>query len=475
MTQHQQQQQQQWLPDEDARSYALAAQSVFPAGNISLPPDPAEDAQNEDWARRSWRSPGRTESTNSLNYAAEAFGNGGNGVAQPFNPFAQVTLFGTSGNGPMYTAKSASTANSPTARARAQHAAQAINRQSSSSSTRTEASTSSEESDLCIPSIEWVNYEQRDRHQPFYGHAQNKMPPPPEPRTPYLAVGASASTPLGIAQNASLPQSAHGAGGHANIPESALDMDEDDDAATVGQGRESPSTSSQSAQSGLDLLWKAVAHHESVPSPVQQHAQHPPAQAPAALPSDRARGKRKAGQEVVAQWRSGGYGGAGSNNMTAVSALRGGSPDTADPSGASSPPVTGGPKKRRRSQLDAFDPALAPPESPSEPDATHESAAVSEYSLSEATDDDDDNSEYHGGSSKGRRAPARGSKRAGTGAKPKAAAPKKARKATQAAGAKGRKVSIGEGSEAAQGSAQGVQCNYVFPRAVSGGRVFERS
>ncbi|WWC73607.1 uncharacterized protein I206_107579 [Kwoniella pini CBS 10737] len=198
-----------------------------------------------------------------------------------------------------------------------------VRQSSTSSSTTDAASTSSEESDWCIPTIEWVSTNPQSPrfvgngypNSPGVGslinsnrdRSSNKMPPPSSINRPIspkvqdrpstlqhqqsLPIGASAATPSGINQSSALPLSIH--------PDGAAE--DDDEEITVGHnGRDrSPSTSSQSAQSGLDLLWRAT-HMQSQPKPKA----HLPVQENAA--SFDHKGKRKAGAEAVDKWRSSG-------------------------------------------------------------------------------------------------------------------------------------------------------------------------
>ncbi|WVO18503.1 hypothetical protein L204_106220 [Cryptococcus depauperatus] len=187
-----------------------------------------------------------------------------------------------------------------------------VTRQSSTSSYATdEASTSSEESDWCIPSIEWVPTATQGQH-PTYPHSpaalpakqdrertesSKRMPPPSNIRRNSHRSSSSTEPSSGFQHQSSLPVGASSAtpprssqiSHRASISGDVAEEDEDDDV-TVGQGQEhSPSTSSQSAQSGLDLLWRAA------------HANHPPYDA-----SFDHKGKRKAGAEAVDKWRTSG-------------------------------------------------------------------------------------------------------------------------------------------------------------------------
>lgn len=251
-----------------------------------------------------------------------------------------------------------------------------IHRQSSTSSSVTEASTSSEESDLCIPSIEWVtaanvtspsavnaylnspyaagaNIQQIQQQQQQQQQQQKSLKSPGRMAPPALAGRegksprrASADRPAPPHQ-ASLPlgATAHSPGGIKDggsaLPtetDPSAPAEEDDDEQTVGNGRDrSPSTSSQSNRSGLDLLWRAVHHPKpegpNVNSPYEQQQQ-----------AYDGKGKRKA----VAQWRQSGIPTGESSPEDDAAKI---DPD-AKPSGL--------PKKRRRSEItmDAIDPML---------------------------------------------------------------------------------------------------------------------
>ena len=384
-------------------------------------------------------------------------------------------------------------------------------RQSSTSSSTTEASTSSEESDLCIPSIEWVNLPNAvspSSAQGFFptspylantvlqqpqkvGRSPGRMPPPPltgrgvnSPRrsqgpsvandgqsmapsqTP-LSLDATAHTPGGLRSSA-LP------GGVA--PDAAAE--EDDDDATVGNGRDrSPSTSSQSAQSGLDLLWRAATHpHQEVPN-VNSPYDHP----------HDSKGKRKAGAEAVAQWRTSGIP-TGDNGE--AEGAKNGSPSRI------MPPPGAPPKKRRRSeiQMEAIDPALRDEESGFGDESAMGVDNASDYPSESEEPGSGDDSEYQGGQGgQGGRPRGRGAGRHkgaavkkagraggrastgtmavnGTSGSSKGGSGKKARKTESPSGRGGggggsgsRRVSGG----AASGPIGGVQCEYVNPLPVS--------
>ncbi len=299
-----------------------------------------------------------------------------------------------------------------------------VSRQSSTSSTTTEASTSSEESDLCIPSVEWVNtqYPTYSQPPPRTIKSPARMAPPSSTRRPSVPAPTISALPIGVNESA---------------------LDDDDDDATVGHRERSPSTSSLSAQSGLDLLLKAVAHN---------HGEEP----------DRSKGKRKAGQEVVAQWRnsgtpagsSSGLGIGGSNNMQPL-----------DPN---DPP----PRKRRKSQVVDDDDHLI------DPSLRDEYADGSAEDFSDVEDDgaasgSADDSEYHaaarrggGARGRGRRVGRGGTAGTGTGAGRQRAAGTTGAKIQK----KGRKVGSPSGKArrtSTDGSGQGIQCDYVNPLPVS--------
>jgi len=385
-----------------------------------------------------------------------------------------------------------------------------VTRQSSTSSTATEASTSSEESDLCVPSIEWVNlpniispttghpfpqsphlssptvvFQQQQRGTP--GRSPGRMAPPlttgrgvnsprrssavlanvtgHEPRPPSLPhqqsrpLGATAQTPSGLRQHTSaLP---------VGLPPTAS-ADEDDDEATVGHGRDrSPSTSSQSAQSGLDLLWQAAATHRVVTpdSPYED-------------PVD-SKGKRKAGAEAVAQWRTSG--------IPSGKPGKAGEEQTRAKEEKSMPPPP--PKKRRRSDmLEEVDPSLRDVEYNG--DSAMEVDHGSDYQSGSASEEageipSGDDSEYGGsgkpqgratgrgrsGGKKGGRARVSTATGTGTGTgggstSGKATGSKKGRKSGESPNGSGRD---GEGGRRASAGAPGfgVQCEYVNPLPVS--------
>lgn len=386
-----------------------------------------------------------------------------------------------------------------------------VSRQSSTSSSTTEASTSSEESDLCIPSIEWVNLpngltsvgghgltqppyvssptaafqQQQQRGTP--GRSPGRMAPPatttrgvPSPRrtsaalagvigvqTPQppslphqqsLPLGATAQTPGGLRQRAgTFP-----VGLPADIP-----TEEDDDDATVGHGRDrSSSTSSHSSQSGLDLLWQAAATHRepAAPSSPYEH------------PYDN-KGKRKAGAEAVAQWRTSGIP-VGKSGKPADQSIQAKDEQIMPP-----PPQ----KKRRRSGMqEDIDPALRDPE-PVDSSAMDLDLG-SDYQSGSASDEGEvasgDDSEYGGGKPRGRAAgrgrsggKKGGRARVSTGTAPgvaggsssgKANGPKKGRKSGESPSGSGRGGGGGRRASAGTpGAGAGVQCEYVNPLPVS--------
>ncbi|WVR07974.1 hypothetical protein IAU60_005017 [Kwoniella sp. DSM 27419] len=311
-----------------------------------------------------------------------------------------------------------------------------VTRQSSTSSSTTDAaSTSSEESDWCIPTIEWVPtnpqspgfpgspyfnspgsvFAQRERDR-----AASKMPPPALTGKPVstprrlsgnnvntngqshgadaapalshqqsLPIGATAHTPSGLRASA-LPVGAR--------PEA---IDDDDDEMTVGHGRErSPSTSSQSAQSGLDLLWRAAQGIPKNPAPYDATFEH--------------KGKRKAGAEAVDKWRSSGIPTGVSAPPATATVVD--SEDVRAGSGAGEPP-----KKRRRSEMqleekNKFDrelslkrEAVGDSDVPPEDDSEYHSA-----SASSETGGSGEDSEYNGGPPRHRGRPAQRGRRKGS-------------------------------------------------------------
>ncbi|KAK4686783.1 hypothetical protein P7C73_g3329, partial [Tremellales sp. Uapishka_1] len=371
----------------------------------------------------------------------------------------------------------------------------AVTRQSSTSSTTTEASTSSEEEDLCVPSIMWVDHPPSTQGQgagslyytnPVAAFQQQRgvatrsparMPPPistgrgvssprrgsnpsaTQPHPPLahqhsiLPVGASAMTPSGLGQSSALP---------VGVSSESVAEDDDDDA-TVGHGREqSPTTSSQSGQSGLDLLWKAAHHHHPDPNS-----------------EDRTKGKRKVGAEVVAQWRNTGTtASSGSNPQSgypATSDLRGGG-QYADPNSGWTdegmpPPGGSGGRKRRRSQvkMEDIDPVLRDQSA----ESMDEGNASEFQENSDEDQSEDDESDYQGSKGKKVGVRGRGVKKAATGrgrtsvgstTGKVSAVPKKVRKVGGTAsptGARGGRRISSESTSNIQG--QGVQCEYVNP------------
>lgn len=367
-----------------------------------------------------------------------------------------------------------------------------VHRQSSTSSSTTEASTSSEESDLCIPSIEWVNVSTNvNPHSPGPGMPQRitagrspgKMPPPalkgynsprrapsnlnPVHAPPFqhqqsLPVGASAHTPSGLHESSAFP---------LNIPADAP-AEDDDDEQTVGHNRErSPSTSSQSAQSGLDLLWRvASANKPTVPVPVAEIAGHD------------GKGKRKAGAEAVVQWRNSGIP-SGMEQPGRKDDRRASEPGQPTKDDEDMPPPP--PKKRRRSEinLETIDPALrqAGPVD-AEPMEVDELSDDGSYSDEGAEADDGDDSEYGNGkngkvrtaatskgSRKGGRARTSTSKANGTSSN-KGGSGKKARKSDGSAGGGDGGGGSGGTPGGSRGHIQappgGVQCEYSNPLPV---------
>ena len=383
-------------------------------------------------------------------------------------------------------------------------------RQSSTSSSTTEASTSSEESDLCIPSIEWVNLPNPispamahgPAHSPQMHSPLNTFPqqqkrasgwspgrivlpttssrgvtsprrssavlpstigtPPQPPSLSHqqsLPLGATAQTPGGVRQQTSaLP---------AGLPIDAPTEDDDDDA-TVGHGRErSPSSSSQSAQSGLDLLWRAAATHRDSVTP----------SSPYDAPYD-GKGKRKVGAAAVAQWRESGIPSGKLGKDVAEKAR------SQEVQKILSPlPL----KKRRRSELlEAIDPELRHAEV--DDGTAMEIDPGSDYQSGSASEEVDivsgDDSEYGGSRMRGR-ATGRGRPggrkvgrtKASTGMvtgttvatnSGKASGPKKGRISGESPSGSGPSGTGGSGGRRASASAPalGVQCEYVNPLPV---------
>lgn len=307
-----------------------------------------------------------------------------------------------------------------------------VTRQSSTSSSITDAaSTSSEESDWCIPTVEWVPANQW-QHPTYLGTpgimfnrqekdrvpSGSRMPPPSGTRPPSsqhpsiapsehaplqhqhsLPFGASAATPP-------LNTSSHPSWTTAPASESP---DEDDDGRTVGHARDrSPSTSSQSAQSGLDLLWQAAHGIKQQPN----------------MPRDVSfdhKGKRKAGAEAVDKWRASG--------IPAGPPPPVGASQDERKAGGGTPPTTGPPRKRRRSEVQMEEMEM---EMEMEMDnaATNEQAEGDEEAIAEDPTSDyrspstsegpvsDHDSEYGSGARRGRPvARGRGRGRTGTGAR----------------------------------------------------------
>ena len=196
-----------------------------------------------------------------------------------------------------------------------------VSRQSSTSSAATEASTSSEESDLCVPTIEWVNRSvngqapQRVLSPKPRKSSPGRMAPPPNRSSPRRQIQPNSILPPHLSSQLGASTSGPSAPSSSEVTDSS--EQEEDDAATVGHARErSPSASSVSAESGLDLLWKAATSQGGTPTD-----------------SPDTRGKRKVGTaEAVKQWRNSGI-------------PNGSEVKTTGPSAASGPP-----KKRRRSE-----------------------------------------------------------------------------------------------------------------------------
>jgi hypothetical protein len=373
-----------------------------------------------------------------------------------------------------------------------------VHRQSSTSSSMTEASTSSEESDLCVPGIEWVNvvspapetnFGRGSPFSPSLGGAAKSMKSPGRMAPP--AGGRGLASPRrnpadrpGLPTNASLPLGSTAKSPSGLEPASALPSDidpnapstDDDDEQTVGQGRDR-SSSSSSQSTGLDLLWAATQNPGT-------ESGGPNTDSPYDQAFD-SKGKRKAGAEAVAQWRASG--------------TLGGSSDAAAPANAAKPEAakngTGPPKKRRRSeiQMEAIDPALRDEGSPyvddsamgMEVDKMSNSGSDSGESLDSLEDP-----EYKGETTgRGRttgvrsRAAGAGGKKGGkaggrastgtagaNGLTSKAGGGKKARKTDSPNRGGGGGGGAGGGSKKTAGSSHptaNVQCEYVNPLPVS--------
>ncbi|EIW71416.1 hypothetical protein TREMEDRAFT_67753 [Tremella mesenterica DSM 1558] len=341
-----------------------------------------------------------------------------------------------------------------------------VTRQSSTSSTEA-SSTSSEESDLCIPVVEWVPRpiigSPGPGHSPWGAPLSQITPKSPQRSGPSmgppssttrrasgatngssshappfdhrqsLPVGATAHTPGGLSQSSVLPL-----GHHPDAP-----VEEEDDDATVGHREHSPSTSSQSARSGLDLLWRAASGDIPAKSP-----------SPYDLPGDH-KGKRKAGAEAVAQWRKSGIPTGPTRNGQRIQ---------------TSPPT----KKRRKSeiQMEHIDPVLRDRE-----DTPLDAGGLEEHGSwgygSESSGISEGDSEYKGETGgKTTRTPApkaRGGRRVvttttgrgrtnvgSTSAGASKTAPRKSRVSNESPSGGKRRFSGG-------GGGGGVQCEYVNP------------
>lgn len=231
-----------------------------------------------------------------------------------------------------------------------------ISRQSSTSSSTTEASTSSEESDLCIPELEWSNNKSTTsnsnwgdglftpsangeigtplsyRHpgyKPFssstpssivgvgYGggnqpaqpqsqpQPQARMLPPPtirrttSPRTKNISSPTSHSTPPASTTPLHPPSGLkHSSALPSGMPAEAMDEDADDDDQTIGQRDKSPGASIHSSESGFDMLARAAQEIEKMPSEQLDLA---PANS-----ETKGKSKRKARTETVDEWRNSG-------------------------------------------------------------------------------------------------------------------------------------------------------------------------
>lgn len=229
-----------------------------------------------------------------------------------------------------------------------------VHRQSSTSSSVTEASTSSEESDLCVPRIEWVNvvtpsspsfasaygFQQQQQQQeksnikspgrmapPTTNAAGRKVASPRRASGDRPAANAQASLPLGATAH-----SPKGVGASSALPggmDPSAPAAEDDDELTVGQGGESRS---YCPSAHTDIVEKGV-------QPLVPNTDSPYDQA------YDSKGKRRVS---VDQWRAGGIPSgseAGTENINAL-----------DDENA----LSGLPKKRRRSEIamEEIDPAL---------------------------------------------------------------------------------------------------------------------
>lgn len=368
-----------------------------------------------------------------------------------------------------------------------------VSRQSSTSSSTTEASTSSEESDLCIPRIEWVDKEVGPSgsiqnwadgfftpYQPGSarkGTSPARMPPPASTARVTSPRMRQAVTP--IPGQPGLPSTS---GSIHPKPSSALPggirpeaMDEDDDDQTVGHRERSRSTSSE--QSGLDLLLQAASHNPAGKPPVDA--------VPYETPYD-GKGKRKAGAEAVDQWRNSGI-------PTGVNETRYAIPPTEPVSSTSTarvpqPPAGQPPtKKRRRSSAldEKIDPALLEEDGRRHSQALYTDDDGMQDDESEPDDGASEGDSEYGDSGKGKKSGARGRGGAAAGGRRPArgrasltgnAVAGSSKTGTPTAGGGGRKgKKLDSPSGAAKGGrlsaaalvmAGGVQCDYTNPLPV---------
>ncbi|WWC92890.1 uncharacterized protein L201_007852 [Kwoniella dendrophila CBS 6074] len=337
--------------------------------------------------------------------------NNNNGTSTPmFEPYR--TQFGSTGSGIPAMANFV-----------VPHQPNVVRQSSTSSSTTDAASTSSEESDWCIPTIEWVSTNpQSPRFLQGYPNSpggaikgssaqkdrnpSGKMPPPPttnnKPSSPQnqgisanqrptsnlqhqqsLPIGASAHTPSGIKQSSALP---------LGLPPNDV-PDDDDDEATVGHNRErSPSTSSQSAQSGLDLLWRAAASHNGGAPNTNANADKPHLPVYEHAVSFDHKGKRKAGAEAVDKWRSSGIP-TGVPPSTHIPTLN----QPLPPKLSNNQDISGQPpRKRRRSEmtLESMEPPSHTKDGSVKRELSEEAIIEQEQDEAEGGDEGGDESEF---------------------------------------------------------------------------------
>jgi hypothetical protein len=340
---------------------------------------------------------------------------------------------------------------------------QLISRQSSTSSSATEASTSSsEETDLCVPSLvaetpifgtsaaigfgrQWAAGA-GGAQRAMRSRSQEKMPPPSSSASRQGRRGSNnASRPSGLKNGSALP---------ANVEPEEM-PDEEDDEVTVGHGRDrSPSgSSSQSAQSGLDLLLQAAVQQV----PPQRHRE--------------SRGKRKAGAEAVAQWRTSGIPHGIGATRTSDKPLPENLASVADST------LNGRSSKKRRTSfgLEHIDPALRDEEDSNSLDSSDmDKETGSEFESVSQEEVDEDDAEYEGskqtataggGSGRGRKSTGSKPRTSGGGGTHRAGGAKKGR---PSGGGRGGKGGGGSGPRKSGGSASshvggGVQCEYINP------------